>query len=392
MPDPTDFAIVLNEPTPYRLHLLGRMARELEGARLHSVFTHRLHDASEPWRMQAEADIRPVFFEQHALGNAGAKNVLIPFSRERRLFRDIAAYITEHRIRMIVMHGYNDLTRLMLIRWARRKGIPVVLRGDSNIFGEGRVPPVRRLIKRLYLRWLLRQVAGLMPMGTCGRAYFRMWDDHRLPTFLCPYEPDYAAIQACDTATRDAFMHAHHLLPDRKRLLYCGRLVPVKRVDVLIDAFARVAADRPEWDVVIAGDGALRQSLEQRVPPALRERVKFVGFLQFDQTVACYHSCHALAHPSEFEPWALVINEAVAAGLAVIATEVTGAAVELVGHRHNGLIVPPGDVDAMAAAISELTEGDTCERMRSNAGEMLSRWRRAADPVDGVRQALRHFH
>jgi len=380
----TNIAIISNEPTPYRLHLLTRVARELTEAKLHSLFTHRFYDASEPWQMQADKAINPVFFEHLAL----TRSLSI---RAFDLYREIAQYIGKHNIQLVVMNGYNDLTRVLLARWCKQQNIPLLLRGDSNIYSEGRVPPLRRTVKAYFLRWLLSQVAGLMPMGTCGRAFFRLWVDHRLPTFLCPYEPNYDALQQCDDATRSTFMNQHQLDPARKRLLYCGRLAPVKRVDVLLDAFAKVADECPQWDLVIAGDGAMRESLQKQIPEALKPRVKFVGFLQFEDTVACYHSCNALVHPSEYEPWALVINEAVAAGLAVIATEVTGAAVELVRHGINGLIVPPGDVQQLAGAMRQVTSGDTCNQMRAAASTALAQWRAAADPVDGIRQALHYF-
>jgi glycosyltransferase involved in cell wall biosynthesis len=238
---------------------------------------------------------------------------------------------------------------------------------------------------------VLKRLAGLMPMGTCGRAFFRLYRDHNLPEFLFPYEPDYAALRKPDERSVAAFCGKYALAPDRRRLLYCGRLVPVKRVDVLIEAFNRVAVARPQWDLVIAGDGPLRESLQKMVPDSLRDRVKWLGFLQFDETALAYHACDVLVHPSEFEPWSLVINEALACDLPVIATSVVGAAVELVRHQENGLIVPPRSVEALTDALWDITTHDRHLEMKSHCAPMLEAWRRAADPVDGVRQALRHF-
>jgi glycosyltransferase involved in cell wall biosynthesis len=107
--------------------------------------------------------------------------------------------------------------------------------------------------------------------------------------------------------------------------------------------------------------------------------------------VLAYHACDVLVHPSEYEPWALVINEAVACELPVIATSVVGAAVELVRHRENGLIVPPRSVEAMADAIWEITRTDRYLEMKASCLPILDGWRRAADPVQAVRDALRHF-
>jgi glycosyltransferase involved in cell wall biosynthesis len=65
--------------------------------------------------------------------------------------------------------------------------------------------------------------------------------------------------------------------------------------------------------------------------------------------------------------------------------------VELVRHRTNGLLVPPRSVDAMAEALLEVTQLDRCRAMQAAAPQILQQWRTAADPVEGVRAALRHF-
>jgi glycosyltransferase involved in cell wall biosynthesis len=379
-------SIISNEPTPYRVHVLNRLADELTDAKIENIFTHTLSKPSMPWEMQISARLRPRFFPRRHL------TLNRPLSwRSVGLFRSIRDQLVRSDAKLIVLLGYNDLTRLLLIRWAHRRKIPLLLAGDSNIFSDARLSAFVRPIKRTYLRWVLKSIAGLMPMGTCGRAFFRIYRDHDLPEFLFPYEPDYEALARTSPSLVRQFQGEHGLDPRRKRFLVCGRLADVKRVDVAIDAFERVAYSLPDWDLVIAGDGPLREDLETRVPPDLRSRVKFLGFLQFEQTAACYRACQVLVHTSEFEPWGLVINEAVACGLAVIATAVTGAAVELVSHRRNGLIISPGSVDALVDAMHEVVAGDAYVAMQAASPVTLHDWRKAADPVDGFRAALRYF-
>jgi glycosyltransferase involved in cell wall biosynthesis len=379
-------AIISNEPTPYRVHVLNRLSRELTGVHVHNIFTHTISNPSMPWEMQIGANVNPVFFPRHHL------RVHRPVSfRSIPLFLAIRKYLRTKDVQMVIMLGYNDLTRMLLLMWIRRRGVPILLAGDSNVFAEGRISAMVRFIKRRYVGWVLKQVNGLMPMGTCGRAFFRLYRDHNLPEFLFPYEPDYTALRRPDPNKLRAFSEKFNLAPDRKRLLYCGRLVRVKRVDVILQAFARIASARPQWDLVIAGDGPLRKELEKRFPPILKNRVKWLGFLQFEQIVLSYHACDVLVHASEFEPWGLVINEAVACGLPVIATSVVGAAVELVQHQRNGMIVPPRNIEAMSDAMWQITAGDRYRDMQQHSSELLEAWRKGADPVDGVVQAMRHF-
>lgn len=385
MSDPRPaFAVISNTPTPYRNHVLRRLGSEIAGARLISYFTHTI--TSMPWAMQIPADANAVFFDDLALPSHRPVQ-----RRSLALFRRLRDHLIAQNVRLIVLLGYNDLTRIMLIRWARRAGIPLLITGDSNVFSEGRVTGIKRVVKRAYVRYVLNRVAGIMPMGSCGRAFYRLYQDHNLPEFLFPYEPDYSLFERRDEAAERAFAERHGLKPERRRIVYSGRFVPVKRVDVLIDAFVKIAGDRPEWDLVLAGDGPLRPQLESRVPAALRDRVKWTGFLQMHDTAVCYRACHVLAHPSEYEPWALVINEALASGLPVVATNVVGAAIELVRHNTNGLLIQPRSPDAMATALRHVTAPGVVELMQTQTAPILAQWRHAADPVQGVRDALKHF-
>jgi glycosyltransferase involved in cell wall biosynthesis len=383
---PIQMAVISNEPTPYRLHVLQRMYSELEEVQIHNIFSHTISNPSMPWQMRINAHLNPIFFPKFHLWKGR------PLSwRGVQLFRKMRDYVIQHKIQMVILLGYNDLSRLLFLNWAHRTGLPVLLAADSNIFGDAKTRWWVKLIKRPYVRWVLRHLAGVMPMGTCGRAYFRSYLDHRLPEFLFPYEPDYDALRAVDPKQVDEFRQKYGLAAGRKRLLYSGRLISVKRVDVLLEAFSRVALARPDWDVVIAGDGPLRRALERSLPEAVKPRVKWLGFQQFDQLILAYHACDVLVHPSEYEPWALVINEAVACELPVISTSVVGAAVELVRHKENGLLVPPRSVEGMADAIWEITRTDRYLEMKASCLPILEGWRKAADPVQAVRDALRHF-
>jgi glycosyltransferase involved in cell wall biosynthesis len=166
-------------------------------------------------------------------------------------------------------------------------------------------------------------------------------------------------------------------------------MVPEKRPDLLIDAFGAVAGERPDWDLVMVGGGPLRESLELRIPPDLRRRFVWTGPLDDQPAVsALYRSADVLVLPSDYEPWALVVNEATAAGLAIVASHVVGAAAELVRDGVNGRIFPAGDLAALTDALRDVTAPGRVDAMRAESAEALADWRRRGDPVEGLRAAL----
>ena len=93
-----------------------------------------------------------------------------------------------------------------------------------------------------------------------------------------------------------------------------------------------------------------------------------------------------LVLPSRSEPWGVVVLEAAAAGLALVVSDVVGAAVELVRPGVNGATVPPDDVAALRRALT-VVAGDA-GAMGARSPEVLAAWRRGSDPVAGLGHAL----
>ncbi len=146
------------------------------------------------------------------------------------------------------------------------------------------------------------------------------------------------------------------------RLLCVAAVTPRKGQDVLIAALARL--DGLEWSCTCVG------ATPYGVPPA-PERVRFTGPLAGDALDAAYAGADLLVLPSRAEPYGMVVTEALARGLPVLATRVDGVP-EALGAAPDGsppgALVPPGDPDALAAALRGwLTEPDLRLRWRTAA-------------------------
>lgn len=133
----------------------------------------------------------------------------------------------------------------------------------------------------------------------------------------------------------------------RRAFAYVGRLSAEKRIDVLASAYQdyRTRHDDP-WDLVVVGRGALAPTLDSQ------PGIELTGFTQPSELPARLGGVACLALPSDFEPWGVVVHEAVAAGLGVICTSAVGAADVFVEDGVNGRIVEPGDPRSLAAAMS----------------------------------------
>lgn len=151
-------------------------------------------------------------------------------------------------------------------------------------------------------------------------------------------------------------------------LVLVGRLAAVKGVPVLLEALARVT-DIPGLRLTLVGDGPDRAALEARTRAlGLSGRVTFAGYQTSSQVAATLRDADALVLPSFAEGLPVVLMEAMATGLPVIATQIAGIP-ELVRDGENGRLVPPGNAEALAAAIRDLLSDPARARAMGAAGQ-----------------------
>jgi glycosyltransferase involved in cell wall biosynthesis len=134
---------------------------------------------------------------------------------------------------------------------------------------------------------------------------------------------------------------------DGSVLAFAGRLGPQKALDVALEALVAV----PDVTLAIAGDGPDRDALERRARElGLDGRVRFLGNVSRDGVLRLFRAADASLLSSSWENFPHTVVEALAVGSPVIATAVGGVP-EVVRDGENGLLVPPGDAEALAAAI-----------------------------------------
>jgi glycosyltransferase involved in cell wall biosynthesis len=152
---------------------------------------------------------------------------------------------------------------------------------------------------------------------------------------------------------------------------FAGRLVPEKGVDVLLEAFALLAAEIPDARLLVAGSGPERERIAARASASPHSsRVSLLGHLSRAEVEAAFRTAWVQAVPSRWdEPFGLVAAEAMMRGTAVVASA-SGGLAEIVVPERTGLLVPPGDARALAAALRRLLlDRDLAERMGRAARE-----------------------
>lgn len=371
-------------PTPYRDPFWNAIAAD-PGTCLH-VYYCAATTADRPWnplwRMRYDHEFLPGY------------NLLRPFPSKGSCYWNpgIVRRLAAERHDALIVGGYNYPTMMSAMRYAHRRKIPYFLMSESHL----REPRAawRRVAKEPIIRAIVRNAAGCLPTGTWAREYLLHYgaEPERLTFF--PNVPDVEALdrQAQELVGRQPEVRRDLGLGESPVVLYVGRLVEFKRVDLLIEAFAKVVP-YSSARLAIVGDGLQRSLLESLVQRlGLADRVLFRGFVEPDMVARWYAAADVLVLPSVGETWSVAVLESLASGLPVVTTDTVGAAADAINDPAVGSIVPTGDVNALAEAIrTRLAAGTNRNLVRARWSPMRERFRYEAvarDLLHAVRRAV----
>lgn len=262
---------------------------------------------------------------------------------------EVADWLTQTRPQALVVGGWNLRSYWQAIAAAKRLRIPVFARSDSQSQpGDGRW---RRLLRQIVHRPLLRSLDGFLAAGVHANAYLRTLGVPSRRIHVVPHTVDVARFAAgvpLRAATREALDAG-----ERLAVLFVGRLVLGKRVDMLIEAVRGLS--RHNVVLWIVGDGPQRAVLQAQAAKA-GIAVGFLGFRNQTELPALYAAADLLVLPSDSETWGLVVNEALAAGCNALVSPAVGCGPDLSAFGPAVLVCGPG-VEGLRSGLCDMLSG-----------------------------------
>jgi glycosyltransferase involved in cell wall biosynthesis len=265
----------------------------------------------------------------------------------------IGLALREGKFDALLLMGWHSKSYLQGLLAAKRLGIPVMVRGDSQLATPR--SSLKRMAKALAYPPFLRLFSAALYVGQRSRAYYQHYRFPSRRLFFSPHSVDSEWFAA--TATHEARRHLREALgiaDETAVLLFAGKLVPFKRPMDLLLAAAACRASGHNVEVMIAGDGELRDRLiggamELSVP------LHMLGFRNQTEMPAAYAAADCLVLPSSAnETWGLVANEALACGRPIIVSEACGCAPDLAADGNAGQNFPVRNVSSLAKAIRDV--------------------------------------
>ncbi len=262
--------------------------------------------------------------------------------------------------RVVLVPGYSEPAAIAAALWCLAHRVPAVLMSDSTGADRQR-QRWREWLKSCMVRILFQyaSVAGkrsreyIGHLGIPGVRTYRYYD---------VVDNEYFAA-GTDELRRTQTAARYHL--PQNFFLFVGRLIWEKNVRGLIDSYAAYRAAGGDWELVIIGDGPLREELRAAAEKCGQDTsVHFAGFKGWNELLPYLAFAGCLIAPSAKDTWGLVVNEAMASGLPVLVSKNCGCSEDLVAEGENGFVFDPNDHGRLAALMEEMASCGDAVRSR----------------------------
>ncbi|MDQ1088721.1 glycosyltransferase family 4 protein [Siphonobacter sp. SORGH_AS_1065] len=259
---------------------------------------------------------------------------------------------------IVNLSGYYDPAYWLLIGYCRLRGIKLVLSNESSEKDGS-----RNGWKEKFKRTLIRQFAGFINFGSSSAEYML-----KMGARSSQIITQHAAVLN-NTVVRQVYdrsIHSRQSLKEKYALpahnfIFVGRLAEEKNLPALLSAFSWLKENDPkahDWGLIIIGDGPLRAQLNTS---ALKD-VFWLGGQPWNEVPAYLALADALVLPSHFEPWGLVVNEAMVCGLPVVVSNQCGCVNDLVEEEKNGYTFRPEVTLELGVALQKFVNLSEAER------------------------------
>jgi glycosyltransferase involved in cell wall biosynthesis len=279
---------------------------------------------------------------------------------------------------IILIYGWAYHGHLSAMRYFKHK-IPIWFRGDSNLLDEGN-NNFKKYLRYFFLKWLYRHIDKALYVGMANKAYYKKFGikDHQL--IFAPHSVDNKRFAEDRSEEAEQLRKTLSIRSEEILILFAGKLEQKKNPELLLNAFIKM--DLKTTHLLFVGNGILEENLKSKVeglgisreglaekmksaPPldsvlndGIKKRIHFIDFQNQSTMPVVYQACDLFCLPSQgpAETWGLAVNEAMAAGKAVLVSTKVGCAVDLIKLGVNGEIFKSDDLNDFIQKLRKLTE------------------------------------
>lgn len=260
--------------------------------------------------------------------------------------KKLVSIVSHKKYDFIEINGYVNCLDFFLIQYAKLKRVPYAIETDTQLS----VPDnrIKRLIKKVYLKYIFHgNKAYGFAGGTRQKALFEYYGMQKNNIHVLPMTVDLAQFISIAQKHEKKFYKEKYGFQDKKVVLYVGRFEAVKNISVLLQAISEINKKYNDICCLLIGKGSLRFALEEQCKDYAIENVYFEDYKLMPELAEYYCLADVFVLPSNFEPWGLVVNEALACFTPVVASDKVGAVDDLIQSGVNGEVFENGNVQEL---------------------------------------------
>ncbi|WP_026733408.1 glycosyltransferase family 4 protein [Fischerella sp. PCC 9605] len=276
---------------------------------------------------------------------------------------------------VVAYTGYAYASFWVAATAAKSSGTALLFGTDAHELSPRDRTTWKENLKKLLLPWIFGLADTVIVPSSGGVKYINSLGIPEQRIKLTPYAVNNEWWIAQAKQVNRAEVRQKWNIPEHSPvILFCAKLQPWKRPQDALRAFAK--ANVSESYLVFAGEGPLRSELEVEAKAlGIAERIRFLGFVNQSQLPSVYRTADLFVFSSEYEPFGVVVNEAMLCGCPVVVSDRIGARHDLVQHGETGFVYSCGDVDALAKILQVVLPDSEClHKMSVAAAERMKTW------------------
>ena len=327
--------------------------------RLAIICMHPVQYYAPLFQLMAQNHIIKVFYHSKAIGVRYDRDFQLAVEWDLPLLDDYEHEFSQHlksilafRPSAVLIYGWASLSHLSLLIYFKRR-LPVFFRGDSTLLDPK--PKLTTMLRSCWLKYIYKKVDFAFYVGRQNKAYFQQFGLKDRQLIYLPHAVDNARF-AVDQSTAASNIRAGlGIKASEILILFTGKFSRKKGPHLLLNAF--IDLNKPNTHLLFVGKGVLEQVLKDVANDVVNgKNIHFLPFSNQRQMPAIYQSCDLFCLPSigPGETWGLAINEAMAAGKAVLASDCAGAAHDLIDET-NGAVFETGNISDLTNKLHVLT-------------------------------------
>ena len=281
--------------------------------------------------------------------------------------------IRNGRYDIVWIHGYSFFAFILALIAAKKSKSKVFLRGETHLRLKRNF--LKESLHKIILKILFRFYDGFFAIGTANKEYYLKMGVPYEKIFLIPYTIDNSYFYNLTKNSSADSIYLDKVNQDIPTILFASKFMKRKNPLLLLESSKLLSKRNIRHNLVFVGSGEMENEMRNFIRQNDLKNVFLEGFINQSLLPKIYSESDIFVLPSVNEPWGLIVNEVMAAGMPVVVSSEVGCVDDLIKHGVNGFKFEAGNSDELSNYLAKLiSDKDLIKEMGLASQTIISRW------------------